>query len=320
MQNPSTILGQRQSLPVGVGLGVALLAVSSAALFIKFAQGAGIPSLAIAAYRLSIAVIVISPWVLWRHRAELRALTRRQLGLALISGFFLGLHFATWISSLDYTSVASSTVLVTTSPLIVGLLSPIFLREPLTRKLLVGILIATTGALIIGLWDSCQWQNGLVCQSLGDLFQGRTFVGNALAFAGAVAVAFYLMIGRSLRASLTLNVYIWLVYGAAAGSLLVGALLLRTPLTGFSPIGLLWLLLLALVPQLVGHSLFNWALRYVPASVVSVVTLGEPIFATVLVFLLLGEQPNAGTLVGGMLILSGIFIATYQPAPRMKSA
>ena len=231
--------------------------------------------------------------------------------MALLSGFFLALHFATWITSLEYTSVASSVVFVSTTPLWVALLSPFTLREPITRFVLSGMVLALAGGVVIGLSDTCAWNGlSLSCPPLIEFVRGRAFLGDLLALAGALAAAAYLIIGRRLRAKMALIPYIFVVYGMAAAVLV--ALMLRgwnSPL-GYSPSTYLWFLLLALVPQLLGHSTYNWALRYISAAYVSITLLGEPIGSTLLAYFLLKETPTPMKIIGAILILAGIYIAS----------
>ncbi len=294
----------------------AILAVSTAAIFIKFAQQDA-PSLVIAAFRLTLASLVLAPLALTHHRSELERLTGKGLALGLLAGLFLALHFALWISSLEYTSVASSVVLVTTTPLWVALAAPFALKESLGRSVLIGMVLALAGGVIVGLSDACQWpfgqaHSGLVCPSWSEFFKGQALLGNFLALAGAWMAAGYLLIGRRLRATLSLVPYIFVVYGMAA--LVLMALMLaagQSPL-GYQPQTYLWLLALALIPQLLGHSTFNWALRYLPASFVSIALLGEPIGATILAYFLLKEVPGPLKIAGGVLILAGIYTASLE--------
>jgi len=300
-----------------LGLGLGLCAVSTASILIRYAQAGGAPSLVIAAWRLTFAGLILLPVVLWRYRAEVRALTPRAWALALASGLFLGVHFATWISSLAYTTVASSTVLVSSAPLFVALISAAALREWPARSVVLGLSVALAGIVAIGAADLCQPHG---CPALTDLWQGRAFVGNMLALAGAVALAGYYTLGRALRlgqpgrAPLSLITYIFITYGTACLALMATVLALRVPVTGYGPPVWLWLALLAIVPQLVGHSSFNWALKFLPATYVSVAALGEPIGSTVLAVFLLGEMPSALKIAGGVLILAGIAVASRGPA------
>ncbi|PWH17441.1 MAG: EamA family transporter [Anaerolineae bacterium] len=286
-----------------------ILAVSTAAIFIRYAQRE-VPSLVIAAVRLTLASLVLAPLALVRHQDELRRLTRRETALGLLSGFFLALHFATWISSLEFTSVASSVVLVSTTPLWVALLSPLVLRESIQRVTFLGLALAMLGGTVVGLSETCRIESGLVCPPLEDFFQGSALWGNFLALCGAWMGAGYLLIGRRLRAKMSLIAYIFVVYGMAALVLLVIMRGAGYSPWGYAPLNYLWLLLLALVPQLLGHSTFNWALRYLPASFVAVTLLGEPIGSTVLALLILREVPSALEVIGGILILAGIYLAS----------
>ncbi len=300
----------RPAVPPILAIVFGILAVSTASIFIRYAQVEA-PSLVIAASRLTIATLVLAPVAITRHREELAALTRRELGLALLSGFFLAVHFATWITSLEYTTVSSSVVLVSTSPLWVALLAPFTTKEPLARVVLAGMGLALVGGVIVGLSDTCSWgDSGLACPALADFMRGEAFFGDLLALAGALSVAGYLLIGHRLRAGMSLISYITLVYGMAA--LVLVAILIGSGLTlwGYSPQTYVWLLLLALVPQLLGHSTFNWALGYLSTAYVSITLLGEPIGSTALAYFLLQETPTPLKLAGAALILAGIYIAS----------
>jgi drug/metabolite transporter (DMT)-like permease len=279
----------------GFVLAMGIAAVSTASVLIRYAQ-AEAPSLVIAAYRLTLASLILIPLAWKRYPHELRRLDKADWRLAIFSGVFLAVHFATWITSLQYTSVASSVVLVSTSPLWVALAAWLFLHERLTRPVIAGLIVAVVGGVIVSLSDTQQEA-------------GRApLLGNLLALAGALAVTGYWLIGRRLRAKLSLVPYVAIVYGTAAVILLGMVLAARQPLTGYRPIIYLWFLLLALLPQLVGHSSFNWALAHLPAVFVAVATLGEPIGSTVLAYLLLGETPTWMKLAGAGLILTGIVL------------
>lgn len=301
---------QRLRFLLPFSLLIAILAVSTASIFIRFAQADGAPSLVIAALRLTFATLLLAPLALTRHRAELQALTRQQIILGVVSGLFLAVHFATWISSLEYTSVASSVVFVSTGPLWVALLSPMLLNERLTRAAIIGLGLAILGGTVIGLSDACVIQNGVQCPQLGQVLQGRAMWGNFLALAGAWAVTGYLIIGRKLRAGMSLIPYIFLVYGMAAAALILIMLAAGHSPLGYAPTTYGWIFLLAALPQLIGHSTYNWALRYLPAAFVAVTTLGEPIGSAILAYFILQETPAAATIFGGILILLGIYLAS----------
>jgi drug/metabolite transporter (DMT)-like permease len=286
-----------------------ILAVSTASIFIRFAQEYA-PSLVIAAFRLTFASLVIAPIALSRHRDELIGLSRRELMLGLLSGIFLALHFATWISSLEYTTIASSVVLVTTTPLWVALLSPLVLKETITRPIIWGMILALVGGTIVGLSDSCSWYAGIICQPFNEFVQGQAFWGNFLALVGAWMAAGYLLTGRHLREKMSLIPYIFVVYGMAAIILVIIMLASGETSFGYPSQAYFWMLLLALVPQLLGHSTFNWALKFLPVSFVSVTLLGEPIGSIILAFIILDETPTPLKLFGAFLILLGIYLAS----------
>jgi len=298
----------RVLLPIAIL--IAILSVSTASIFIRFAQSDGAPSLVIAALRLTFATLVLTPIALAKHRDELKRFTRNEVLAGFFSGIFLALHFATWISSLEYTSVASSVVFVSTGPLWVALLSPMLLKEHLARTAIIGLGLSLIGGTIIGLSDACVWDSGLSCPALEDVLQGRTMLGNFLALAGAWTVTGYLIIGRKLRANISLIPYIFMVYGFAAVVLIVIMFVSGNSPFGFAPKTYGWIFLLAALPQLVGHSTYNWALKYLAAALVAVTTLGEPIGSAILAFFILNETPTLATLLGGILILTGIYLAS----------
>ena len=266
-----------------------IAAISTAAVLIRFAEA---PALVIAAWRLGLAAAVLLPIELWRSR---RLPARAELGWCALSGFLLAAHFAAWIASLSYTSVASSVVLVTTNPIFVGLASRWFLKEPLSRRTAWGIAVGFAGTVVVA------W---------GDFGAGPApLVGDALALVGALAASAYLLAGRAARRQLGLGAYAAWTYSFAAAFLLAAALAAGLPLGPYPPATVGALVLLALVPQLVGHTTLNWALGHLPAATVAVVILGEPVGASLLAFGLLGEVPSSATLAGGACILAGIWLA-----------
>lgn len=294
-------------------ISLGILAVSTASIFIRLAQGYA-PSIVVATYRLTFATLILAPIVYTRHREELRTLTRREGTLGLLSGLFLALHFATWITSLEYTSVASSVVIVTTTPLWVAVASPLVLREPIARPVALGLLLSLAGGVVVALSESCALAGSqFACPGIATLFQSEMALGNTLALLGAFSAAGYLVIGRNLRAKLSLIPYIFVVYGVAALALIGAMFAFGASPVGYPPVAYLWFLLLALIPQLLGHSSFNWALGYLPASFVSITLLGEPIGTIILAFMILKESPAPLELIGAILILVGIYIASQTP-------
>ena len=293
---------QRRSFWPYAVLFVGVLIASTASIFIRFAQSEGVASLAIAAWRLAIAAVLLAPLAWLRVAPEIRALSRRQLGLGIASGAFLAVHFASWISSLEYTSVASSAALVATNPLWVGLISLVVFRERLAIGAWFGIGLTLLGTAFIAFSDSNR-------ETSNELFS-NPMLGNGLALIGAATVSGYLLIGRSLRRQLSTLAYIWLVYTTAAVVLVVWALLAGVAMFGFSPVAYLFLLALALGPQLLGHTAFNYALSRLSATFIAVSILGEPIGSALLAWQFFGEQFAPLQLIGFVLLLSGIVVAS----------
>ena len=295
-----------------------ILFVSTASIFIRFAQ-AEASSIVIAAARLVIASMVLLPLAFFRYREELRRLTKTEYQKAILSGVFLALHFASWITSLQYTSVASSVVLVTTTPLWVALLSPVVLKEPIRRAVVIGLAVSMTGSVIVGLANACDLGNaGIVCQP--GIFGSQTMLGNVLALFGAWMAAGYMLVGRQLRKSLSTIPYVALVYGMAALILLLAVVFRAEPVFSYSGETYLWLLLLGIFPQLLGHSLFNWALKYISAAYVSLTLLGEPIGTVILAIIFLKESPTLIEIVGAVLILIGIVIGSLHRSQPVNAA
>jgi drug/metabolite transporter (DMT)-like permease len=281
-----------------LGLGVAV--VSTASILIRYAQAEGVPSLSIAAVRLGLAALVLTPIVWIQAGRELLVLRRRDFVLALFSGMALAIHFWSWIASLAYTSVASSTVLVTTNPLWVGLASMLILRERPGRRTIGGIALTLAGGLFIFLSAG---------SGAGVALETNPVRGNLLALLGAVSASAYLLVGRALRPHVGLLVYVWLSYGTAALLLLLAVGVTGHALTGYSTLAYAVMIGLALGPQLFGHTAFNWALRHVSATFVAISILGEPIGSAMLARLFFDERFASWQLVGFLLLLGGIYLA-----------
>lgn len=290
---------------------VGVVIMSTSSIIVRYAQ-AEANSLVIAAYRLVLAALILSPIVLLCYRHEVRLLSKKDRLLLLFSGLFLAIHFASWITSLALTTVASSIVLVSTVPIWVALLSPLLIKEPVGRWALIGLTIATLGTFLIAMNDACSFEAGLVCPPLSEFIQGQAFWGDLLALIGALSGAGYVLIGRQVRAKVPVIVYIFIVYGIAGIIVTLSTLGSRQTMVGFSPVTYMWLLLLAIGPQLIGHSTVNWALGFLPATFVAITMLGEPIGSIILAFFLLNEKPSLVKIIGAILILGGIIMASRQ--------
>jgi len=288
---------QRSGLPYLV-LVVGVVIASTAAIMIKGAIDLGVPPLTIATGRIAFAALILTP-IAWRRAGqEIRQISRRDWLWSLTAGLCLAIHFATWISSLAYTSVASSTALVTTNPVFVALASWLLLRERLPAGTWLGVLLTVVGSALIGLSDSSGGSGS------------NPLLGDALALLGAVSVSGYFLIGRRLRTRLAILPYIWLVYSAAAVLLLIGLPFAGETLLGLPPLAYLLLLGLAIGPQLLGHTAFNWAIKYLSATIVTIAILGEPIGSAILAFVIFQQPVQPLQLVGGAVLLTGIAVAT----------
>lgn len=293
-------LGERPGFPPNLVLLVSIAAVSTASILIRLTDA---PPMAIATWRLALSTLMLLPFFLSRGGvSKLRAMGRGDLLTLAGVGVVLAVHFATWITSLSYTSVASSVIFVHVDPIFVALVSHFVLGERVSRRVALGIGVAFVGASII---------------AFGDLgVGGENLVGDALSLVGAIALGLYIMAGRKLRQRLDLTTYVTPVYAVSAAVLAIGSVAVGAPLAGYDSGVILMFAAIALVPMIFGHTLYNWALRWISAPVVSISLLGEPVGASLLAFLILGESPGPLTLVGGAVTLAGILVCAYQPAGR----
>jgi drug/metabolite transporter (DMT)-like permease len=289
--------GEQPAINPRLAVIVAVLFVSTSAILIRLATP---HPLSIAFHRMAFAALLTAPRFLSSGPTRLLRVSGRDLLLGLLSGLFLALHFASWISSLFLTSVASATVLVNLHPIFVVVLGFLFLGEKLGIKALTWVLVSVAGSAVL---------------ALGGTTVGETATtGNLLAIGGAAAVSGYMLIGRLLRQRMDAGSYTLLVYGSSALFLLAWCLLAGVDLGPYAPREYVLFILLAVFPTLLGHSVFNWALRYVRASFVATSVLGEPVFATILAIFFFAEFPTVWTLVGGAMILTGIYFFTRREA------
>jgi drug/metabolite transporter (DMT)-like permease len=279
-----------------VVLGIALLAVSNGAIFARLADA---PPLAIAAWRVGLAVLVVLPMAV-------TAPWPREVGpgpawLAVGAGALLALHFATWIASLEHTTIARSVLFVSTSPIWVALFQFVAGQGAPPRSTLLALALATAGAGVV---------------SGGGQPGEAALTGDLLAVAGGVAMAGYFLFSRAAQAGLPFRCYLGIAYGVAAAVLWVAVLFTGTPAGGFDS-GTWWALGgMAVVSQLIGHSGYNWSLRHLDPLFVAVVSVGEPVLASLLGWWLIGEALDARTGAGGLLILAAIALATLAARPR----
>lgn len=284
-------------------LTLGVVSISFAAVLIRLAGG---PAASVAALRLLFATLILLPFVIFSPgtRRALLSLRRGEIALLILSGFFLAIHFLSWIASLSFTGITSSIVFVTTSPIFVELYAVTVKRERTSARVWIGIGLALAGSIILG---------------GGNLAAGgESWKGDLLAVVGAIAVAGYFIVGSRLRPKLTLLAYIFPVYGTAAVLLLVTAPILGSGITGLPGKVYFYCFVMALVCQVTGHSLFNWALRRMKTTLVAMTTLGEPVGTTLLAWLILGEVPVLTEFLGGAVILAGVFVVLTGDPLRIR--
>lgn len=301
-------------MPASLVLALALVGISFAGPLVRLSHA---HPLAIAIWRLgfslvfiAIALVATGTWRQWRR------LDRSGVLVATAAGGMLAIHLWTWNASVSLTTVSASVVLVNMQPALVALLSSVWLREPPTRQQWIGLAVAMLGALVVALPD-------MIAASGTGAPAGHAMLGDVLALTGAAAAACYLIAGRKLRTTLDLWPYVGIVYGSAFAVLLMFAAVVHAPVLHQPPRELEIFAALAVGPMLLGHTGLNWALRYLPAYVVNLTLLGEPIGATVLAAVMPGirEIPGTATFFGGALILAGVYVtARAMSAPRIRIA
>lgn len=275
---------------------VSIVAVSTSSILIRLTDA---PPIAIAAWRMILSTLILLPFFLGHKGVEkIRAMERVEYATIVGVGIVLAVHFASWMTSLKYTSVASSVIFVHVDPIFVAVVSHFILNESVGRRQAVGIAVALIGAVII---------------AFGDLTIGEeNLIGDALSLIGAIALGIYILTGRRLRQKLDLTTYVTPIYAVSAVTLTLGGFALGTPLGGYPLNTFIMFGIIALVPMIFGHTVYNWALRWISAPVVSISLLGEPVGASILAYFILAESPGILTLIGGAVTLVGIFLCVYH--------
>ena len=284
-----------------IALFISVISVSFAAIFIVSCDA---PALSIAFYRLLFTTILILPFVLLykKTREEIQNLPRKTLLIMFGIGVILAAHFALWITSLEHTSVASSVILVTAHPLLVGPVSHFFLKERLSFVNSLGIVLSVSGVII------------LVYGNFGFAAGLDTIEGNILAILGGIAAGLYILGGRKLRKTVSIGSYAFVVYAIGTVILFIICLIFNAPVINLSLRDYGIIFLMAIVAGIFGHTLYNWSLGHIRASVASVVLLGEPIGSSLLAFALpwIQQTPSYYTIIGGAVILSGIYLTARK--------
>ncbi len=292
-------------------LAIGMTATSLASTLIRFAQGAGAPSLIIAAFRLSVAAVAMGIAVTSQGNwHQYRGLSRQSITLIVLSGLFLGGHFSFWITSLELTSVTNAVVLVKTNPIWVGIFAPLVLKEKTNRMMWLSIGLVIFGATVVSLAGQANTNLGAQSSLLGD----------GMALIGALLVTGYFLIGRFVRTEMDIFPYLFGVYGVAAITVVLICTGLQLPLASLSRAALLWMLAIGIIPQLIGHSSINYAMRYINAAVVTNITLADAIPAIIFAGIFLREVPTLLQLAGASIVIFGIFVATYTNNQRLQTS
>jgi len=281
---------------------IGAISVSTSAIFVKLASQA--PAAIIANYRLIIAVIIMLPIIIVKHRHEFKAIDRKNWIFSTFAGIFLAAHFIFWFESLNYTSVASSVVLVTLQPIFAFLGTYLFFKERFSPGAVISMLIALFGSFIIS-WGDFQ-------------ISGMALLGDLLAILGAITITIYFLFGQRLRKQLSLMTYTFIVYSISSITLIIYNLVLQNPFLGY-PIDHWWIFVaLAIIPTFFGHTLFNWALRWLSTSTISMGIIFEPVGATILAYFIFGERVSAWQWLGGSIILAGLFLFIVSTSRKSK--
>ncbi|MEW6128901.1 MAG: DMT family transporter [Acidobacteriota bacterium] len=283
---------------VFIAMSLGMVSLSFASIFITHLERSEVPPLIIAFYRMAIATLLLFPAAVACKRQELATLTRKDILWLIVSGLFLALHFGAWITSLKYISIAASAVLVNTHPFFVVIAALLFLKEKPNRFSLMGTSIGLIGMLVIA-WNS-----------LADA--EFALKGNLLAVLGALAVVGYFIIGRKVREGVSLLGYVTPVYAACSAFLLIWASSLGNSLYPYPASSWGYFFALAIVPTILGHTVFNWALKHVRPATVSLAFLGEPVIASILAYFFFNQRPTLSILAGGLLVLAGVWLTMQR--------
>lgn len=293
-----------------------ILGVSCSSIFIRFT---GAPSMVVVFFRMAFAAVPLAVLVLSRKelRTELLGLGAHPVLGALLSGVFLALHLTAYVESVHLTTIASSTLLVDTEVLFVALVSVLLFREKISRAGQLGILLALAGSVMLSAGDFLAGAAAGAAAAAGTAAAAAgvpaaavppdPLRGDLLALLGAMFLAVYTLLGSRLRRSMSTTVYTFLAYAGASAVLGLACFLTSVPLTGWGRNDYFFSFLMTLFCTFLGHSVFNWGLKYLPAPFVSTCRLGEPVFATILAALIFGEIPGVLQVIGGVIVLAGLY-------------
>jgi drug/metabolite transporter (DMT)-like permease len=279
-------------------LTIGIISISLAAIFAKFCNN--VPSLMISTYRMTIAALILCLYVPFKGTLKLPLLNKKNILMCLLSGFFLSMHFLFWFISIKLTNIASSVVLVTTSPIFLGIISKFILKKQLPTKIKLGIILSFIGSLFIAQSDS----------NLFTKINSKVLSGDLYAIAGGLMASLYLLIGGFQRSRQSTFEYILLTYSSSALILIILSLCSGLAFTGYSTRDYFFLILLAIIPQLIGHTTFNYALKHLSPESIAITILGEPVGASILAYFIFHEKLHTLQFIGIILILYSIIIST----------
>ena len=287
-------MGNRKMITY-IAITIGVISVSLSAIFVKLSSA---ESAVIAFYRMLFSVLIMSPLFLLKYKNELKLLQKRDWLFSIVAGGFLAFHFILWFESLNYTSVASSTVLVTLQPIFAFIGTYLFFKEKVAFQSIVAVIVAICGSLLI---------------SWGDFrVSGTALYGDVLALIACAFITGYLLFGQDVRKRLSLMTYTMVVYSVSTITLFFYVLLTGQSFGPYESNDWLWFVMLAIVPNLLGHTLFNWSLKWVSTSTISIAILFEPVGATILAFFIFNEMLVLSQVIGGIVVMFGISMSVLD--------
>ena len=285
-----------------IAIVIGVISISTSAVLVKLANEA--PAPIIACYRLLLAVLIMAPYALIKYKNELKLIEKKDWILSIISGVFLAAHFILWFESLNYTSVASSVVLVTLQPIFAFFGTYMFFKERFSFGAIISMIIALFGSVIIS-WGDFQ-------------ISGMALFGDLLALLGAITVTAYFLLGQNVRRRLSLITYTFVVYGISSITLIIYNLILQNPFFGYPADHWIYFLALAIFPTFFGHTLFNWALKWLSTSTISMGIVFEPVGASILAYIILDEHLTYTQWLGGSIVIFGLFLFIMSTTRKPK--
>ncbi len=283
-------MGNEKTMPY-VAIAIGVISVSLSAIFVKLSSA---ESAVIAFYRMLFSVLIMSPVFLLKYKSELKLLQKRDWLFSIVAGVFLAFHFILWFESLNYTSVASSTVLVTLQPIFAFIGTYLFFKEKVAFQSIVAVIVAISGSLLI---------------SWGDFrVSGAALYGDVLALIACAFITGYLLFGQDVRKRLSLMTYTMVVYSVSTITLFFYVLFMGQSFGPYESTDWFWFVMLAIVPNLLGHTLFNWSLKWVSTNTISIAILFEPVGAAILAFFIFNEKLILSQVIGGIIVILGILM------------